>query len=252
MTDQALQGKTALVTGAASGIGEATAKRLATAGARVALVARRRDRLEALASELAEKTGRSDAAVAVAADLTDEDGIERAYGETRSALGHIDILANIAGLMVTAPLNGSDTRPWRNMVEINLMSVILLTCKALPAMVERGAGDIINISSVAARVTGANFAVYCATKYGVAAFTDSLRKELLDTGVRVTEMLPGNVSSELAGHTTDAKMLKFITDWQKKVLMEPENIADGILYAVTRPPKVAVSEMIVRPANQEL
>lgn len=253
MAGLTLDGRTVFVTGASSGIGEATARTLAIAGARIALVARRKDRLEALADDLAQVTGRQDVAVAVPADLTDEAGIDTAFETAEAALGRIDILANIAGLMLVAPILGTDTGQWRKMVEINFMGLMLLTQRAATKMIGRRNGHIVNVSSLAARYTSANFGVYCATKYGVAAFTDTLRKELIGTGVRTTEIMPGIVESELIDQIEDSEIRESVQKWSTSVSpLAPDDIADAVLYAVTRPPNVAVSEMIVRPTNQEL
>ena len=253
MASTSLENRTALVTGASSGIGAATARALSDAGARVALVARRADRLATLAAELAERSGRADAAVALSADLASEAGVEAAFAEAEAALGQVDILTNVAGVMLVAPLLRTDRTQWRRMVQINLMGLMQLSQKAAEHMVDRGGGHIVNVSSLAARTTLPNFGVYCATKYGVAAFTDSLRKELVGTGVRTTEILPGIVESELVDQIEDAAIRKQVSEWVDSVSpLAPEDIADAVLYAVTRPPNVAVSEMIVRPTNQEL
>ena len=248
-----LEGRTAMVTGASSGIGAATALALSDAGARVALIARRAERLSALAADIAKRTGRADGAVALSADLSSEAGVDAAFADAEAALGQVDILANVAGLMLVAPLLGTDTVQWRRMVEINLMGLMQLTQKAADGMVKRGSGHIVNVSSLAARVTLPNFGVYSATKFGVAAFTETLRKELVGTGVRTTEIMPGIVKSELIDQIEDDAIRKQISEWAESVApLTPEDIADAVLFAVTRPPNVAVSEMIVRPTNQEL
>ena len=248
-----LENKTAIVTGASSGIGAATALSLADAGARVALVARRADRLASLADDIARRSGRADAAVALSADLASETGVDAIFADAREALGHVDILANVAGLMLVAPVLGTDTAQWRRMVEINLMGLMQLTQKAAGHMVARGTGHVVNVSSLAARFTATNFGVYSATKFGVAAFTDTLRKELIGTGVRTTEIMPGIVESELIDQIEDPAIRESIAQWSESVTaLQAEDIADAVLYAVTRPPNVAVSEMVVRPTNQEL
>ena len=253
MASRPLGDRTAIVTGASSGIGAATALALSDAGARVVLIARRADRLADLADEIAKRTGRTEGAIALSGDLSSETGVDAAFADAEAALGHVDILANVAGLMLVAPLLGTDRAQWRRMVEINLMGLMQLTQKAAEHMVGRGSGHIVNVSSLAARITMPNFGVYSATKFGVAAFTDSLRKELLGTGVRTTEILPGIVQSELIDQIEDEAIRKQIHDWAASVSpLAPEDIADALLYAVTRPPNVAISEMIVRPTNQEL
>ncbi|RMB02001.1 SDR family oxidoreductase [Eilatimonas milleporae] len=253
MTDISLENKTAIVTGASSGIGAATARALASAGARVALVARRADRLASLAEDLNQETKRSDAAVALSADVATNAGVERAFADAKTALGSVDILANIAGVMLVAPVLGTNTDQWRRMVEINLMGLMQLTQKAAEHMVDRKTGHVVNVSSLAARHTSSNFAVYSATKFAVAAFTETLRKELIGTGVRTTEIMPGIVKSELAQQIEDDVIREDIGRWMESVTpLEPEDIAEAVLFAVTRPPNVAVSEMIVRPTNEEL
>ena len=248
-----LENRTAIITGASSGIGAATARTLAADGARVALVARRGDRLAALAKGIIQHTGRADAAVALSADVATADGVETAFAEAMDALGTVDILANIAGVMLVSPVLGTDTNQWRRMLEVNLMGLMQLTQKAAEHMTARGTGHVVNVSSLAARHTAANFGVYSATKFAVAAFTETLRKELIGTGVRTTEIMPGIVRSELAHQIEDDAVRENVAKWMESVSpLEPEDIADAVHYAVTRPPNVAVSEMIVRPTNEEL
>lgn len=253
MSDLPLQGKTALITGASSGIGEATARSLASAGATIALVARRLDRLETLAAKIEKETGRAGTVFAVEADLSTEAGVNTAVDAGERQLGRIDLLANIAGIMLVAPIMGTDASQWQRMVNINLMGLMWMAGRVAPGMVERGSGHIVNVSSLAARSTAANFGVYSATKFAVAAFTETLRKELLGSGVRTTEILPGIVESELVSQIEHDDIRKGVEEWVSSVSpLSPEDIADAVLYAVTRPPNVAVSEMVVRPINEEL
>lgn len=248
-----LEDATAIVTGASSGIGAATARALAGAGAQVALVARRAERLSALAADIAKQTGSNEAPVALSADLASEAGVNAAFEDASQALGHVDILVNVAGLMLVAPVLKTDTAQWRRMVEINLMGLMQLTQQTAEHMVKRGTGHVVNVSSLAARYTAANFGVYSATKFAVAAFTDTLRKELIGTGVRTTEIMPGIVESELINQIEDEGIRRQVNAWAESVTpLQPEDIADAVLYAVTRPPNVAVSEMVIRPTRQEL
>ena len=245
----ALDGKVAAVTGASSGIGEATAKALAGAGAAVALGARRVDRLEALASGIDESGGR---AVAIELDVTDEDSAKAFISETQSQLGGLDILVNNAGVMLLGPVVGADTSQWRTMVEVNLLGLLYCTHAALPVMQEAGSGHIVNISSVAGRTANAGSAVYNLTKFGVGAFSEGLRQEISPAGIRTTIIEPGFVDTELQGHNEHPEVVKGIEQMREALpeVLQAEDIAAGILYAVTQPQRVDVNEILIRPTGQ--
>jgi NADP-dependent 3-hydroxy acid dehydrogenase YdfG len=190
-----LKGRVALVTGASSGIGEATAFALAGAGARTAIVARRAERLAAVAERIAEAGGE---ALALAADAALESEAKRMLGEVENRFGRLDILVNNAGVMLLSPVAEAEIADFRRMIEINLFGLMTLTRLALPIMKRGGAGHFVNISSVAGRVANPGSAGYAATKFGVGAFSESLRREVYKDKIRVTVIEPGAVATELA------------------------------------------------------
>jgi NADP-dependent 3-hydroxy acid dehydrogenase YdfG len=248
MTD-GLHGKVAVVTGASSGIGEATALQLAGAGASVALGARRADRLEQLVRRIEGSGGR---ALAIETDVTDEQQAGTLVARARSELGGLDILVNNAGVMLLGPVAGADTSEWRRMVDVNVMGLLYCTHSALPVMAEQGSGHIVNVSSVAGRIASMGTAVYNATKWAVGAFSEALRQEALHVGVRVSLIEPGVVMTELADHVTNplAKQAIERIRAEMKSPLEASDIADTILYALSRPAHVSVNELLVRPTEQ--
>ncbi|MFD9897003.1 SDR family NAD(P)-dependent oxidoreductase [Mesorhizobium sp. NPDC059025] len=243
-----LAGKVALVTGASSGIGEATALALATVGAEVAIVARRADRLKAL-SERIEKAGGK--VFAIEADVARPDS---AQGLITDVLAHgkrLDIIVNNAGVMLLAPVSEARPEDWRQMIEVNLVALMELTRAALPHLKE-SRGHIVNVSSVAGRIANPGAAGYAATKFGVVAFSEALRREVYADKVRVTVIEPGMVETELGDHITNPGMKANLE--QRRAAMEPlrsEDIAAAVLYAVTQPPRVNVNEILIRPTDQE-
>jgi NADP-dependent 3-hydroxy acid dehydrogenase YdfG len=242
-----LAGKVALVTGASSGIGEATAIALAAEGAKVALAARRRDRLEALEDKL----GANGAATAIALDVTDEQACRDAVSATRDRLGGLDIVINNAGLMLLGPILEADTEDWRRMINTNVLGLMYLTHAALPHLVAQGSGDIVNISSVAGRVARLGSGVYNASKWGVNAFTESLRQEVTERGVRISVVEPGLVDTELGDHITNAEAKAATKEWKASIRsLKADDIARAILYVVTQPDHVAINEVLVRPTDQ--
>jgi clavulanate-9-aldehyde reducatase len=241
-----LDGRVAVVTGASSGIGEATVRALSEAGAAVALGARRADRLEAIAESLDGPT------VVRAVDVSDE---EQATGFVRDAageLGGLHILVNNAGVMLLGPVTDQTPDDWRRMVGVNLLGLLYCTHAALPLMGRNGRGDIVNISSVAGRRAAAGAAVYNMTKFGVHAFSEALRQEALHAGIRVTTVAPGFVDTELQGHNTDPLVRRTMERAREQIgeVLRAEDIAEAILHAVTRPPHVCVNEVLVRPTGQ--
>lgn len=243
-----LSGTVVAITGASSGIGEATALACAELGAAVSLAARRADRIDALAQRINDEGGK---AVAIETDVTDEAQANAFVAGTIEQLGRIDALVNNAGLMLLGAVQGADTEEWRRMIDVNLLGLLYCTHAALPPMAEQGSGHIVNVSSVAGRRAGAGTAVYNLTKWGVGGFSEGLRQEGLHYGVRVTLIEPGAVATELQSHNSEpirdmmAKMFADVTP------MEAEDIARGIVYALTQPPNVAVNEILIRPARQE-
>src|SRR4051795_867877 len=196
-----LDGKVAAITGASSGIGEATAIALARAGAAVALGARREDRLRDLAERIDAEGGR---ARPFAVDVADEASARGFVEQAHSQLGGLDILVNNAGLMLLGPVEGTDTEQWRRMVDVNVLGLLYCTHAALPLMRAGGGGDIVNLSSVAGRFARAGSGVYNLTKFGVNAFSEALRQEVIDARIRVIVVEPGFVGTELQGHNTPA------------------------------------------------
>jgi NADP-dependent 3-hydroxy acid dehydrogenase YdfG len=249
MTDS-LQGKVCVVTGASSGIGEATARRLSEAGAVLALAARREDRLKALVDEIESSGGR---ALGIPTDVADESQAKALIERAASELGRLDVLVNNAGVMLLGPVVGADTEEWRRMVHVNLLGLFYCTHAALPIMGSQGSGHVVNISSTAGRYAYAGAAVYNATKWGVNGFSEALRQEVLHAKVRVTVIEPGAVETELADHITNpiAKEAIQRLRTEMKEPLRAEDIAEAIFYAVSQPGHVNVNEMLVRPLEQQ-
>jgi NADP-dependent 3-hydroxy acid dehydrogenase YdfG len=244
-----LKGKVAAVTGASSGIGEATALALAEQGAPVALAARRSDRIEALAARIEDAGGR---AIALPTDITDESQARAFVEQANERLGRLDILVNNAGVMLLGPVDGADTDDWREMVNVNVLGLLYCTHAALPIMREQGSGHIVNLSSVAGRLARAGSAVYNFTKWGVGGFSEALRQEALYAGIRVTIIEPGFVDTELQGHNKIPAVRQAIEAALEEVgtPLAAQDIADGIVFAVTRPDHVSINEVLIRPTRQ--
>jgi len=248
MTDK-LAGKVAIVTGASSGIGEATAIALAAEGATVAIVARRSDRLDDLAKRIIESGGQ---VFAITADVSDEAQVNDLVQQTQAKFGKVDILVNNAGVMLLGMIDGANTEDWRRMINLNVLGLMYVTHKVLPLMKAQGEGHIVNISSVAGRVANAGSGVYNASKWAVGAFSESLRKEVYQNNIRVTIIEPGLVATELPQHVTDPKAKETTAKFYGSVkTLESEDIAAAIAYAVTQPPHVNVNEILIRPTEQE-
>jgi NADP-dependent 3-hydroxy acid dehydrogenase YdfG len=251
MTEAArpLAGKVALVTGASSGIGEATALALAEAGAAVAIGARRRDRLDALAEKLADGGTR---VLALDLDVTDEQACRDAVARTRAELGGLDVLVNNAGVMLLGTIVGADPEDWRRMVSTNVLGLMYMTHAAIDGMVEQGSGDVVNISSVAGRTARKGAGVYNASKWAVNAFSESLRQEVTARGVRVSLVEPGAVATELSSHITQEEAREASRKMAESMrTLQSDDIARAIVYVVTQPPHVAINEVLVRPTDQE-
>ena len=249
-----LTGTVALVTGASSGIGAATARQLAEAGASVALVARRKDRLEDLAAEI-EKAGGT--ALVMPADIADRIQAEAVIQQTVERFGRLDILVNNAGLMLLGPVVGADAEEWERMIEINVKGLLYTTRAALPHLLQaaekgpRRVADIVNISSIAGRVAWNGYGVYSLTKFGVNGFTESLRQEVTQRHVRVGVLEPGGVATELGSHNTPEVRNQMIDPFYEQTeVLAPEDIADGVAYMVTRPRHTAIGELWIMPTDQ--
>ncbi len=237
-------GRTAVVTGASSGIGEATARALAADGHRVALVARRADRIQALADEL------GGGAIAVEADVTDRESVVAAADRVQRELGGADILVNNAGVMLTAPFGSDQREEHRRMVETNLLGAMTATEVFLDQL-RNGGGDLVNISSVAGRVAPAGFAAYAATKWGINGWSEALRVEL-QPDIRVTVIEPGAITTELADHITHPGSKQAAEEATAEIGIPAQDIADVIAFAVSRPQRVTLNEILVRPTAQDM
>jgi NADP-dependent 3-hydroxy acid dehydrogenase YdfG len=246
MADQPLAGRVAAVTGASSGIGAATATALSRVGATVALAARRRDRLEELAQALEGPSSIHEV------DVSDEQQARSFIEAAHAEHGGLHVLVNNAGLMLLGAVHGADTADWRRMLDVNLWGLLVCTHAALPLIAESGGGDVVNVSSVAGRRADAGAAVYNMTKFGVHAFSEALRQEALHAGVRVTIVAPGFVETELQGHNTDPVVVRAMSRSREQIgeVLKPEDVAEAIVHAVTRPPHVCVNEVVVRPTGQ--
>jgi NADP-dependent 3-hydroxy acid dehydrogenase YdfG len=243
------KGKVALITGASSGIGEATALVLAAQGMRIALAARRVDRLEALVQRITQNGGE---AIALVADVTDEEQVQAMVAHAHGRWGRIDILVNNAGLMLLGPIAGANTEDWRRMVHTNVLGLLYATHAVLPIMKAQGSGHIVNISSVAGRVARAGSGVYNVTKWGVVAFSEALRQECVPNHIRVTVVEPGVVETDLATHITNPTARE--TALQRIHTLTPlqsEDVANAIAYAVMQPAHVNVNEILIRPTEQD-
>lgn len=233
-----------VITGASSGIGEAIAKSLILEGYRVALLARRIDKIKLLAKDL------GDDAIAIKADVTDRDSIVSAAETIKRHWGDIDVLINNAGVMLTGPFGQAQRNEYRQMIETNLLGAMTVTEVFLEQLKANGGGDLINISSVAGRVSGAGYAGYAATKWGMNGWSESLRLEL-QPAVRVMVIEPGAVATELTTHITHEESKKTAIeslDWA----IPPEDIADVIAFALNRPKRTSLSEILIRPTVQAM
>lgn len=233
----------AVITGASSGIGEATARHLASAGYRVALLARRVDRLESLAAEI------GDGAIAIEADVTDRDALVAAALRVQDELGGADVLVNNAGLMLLGPFGSEQKDDYKRMIDVNLLGAMTATEVFLDQLTANGAGDIINISSVAGRTAVAVNGVYAATKWGLNGWSEALRQQL-KPAVRVTVVEPGAVATELPQHTTHEGMRQGIQQLYSTVEVTGDDIAEVITFAVTRPRHFAIHEVMARPSGE--
>ncbi len=236
------QSRVAVITGASSGIGEATARALAADGHRLALLARRADRIEELASEL------GDGAVPIVADVTDRDSIVAAAERVRRELGSADILINNAGVMLLAPFSSHQVAEARQMIETNLLGAITATDVFLDQLRD-GGGDLVNISSVAGRTARPGNSVYAATKWGMNGWSEALRQEL-QPDVRVMVIEPGAIATELTDHITDPNAKQAAEQMYEELAIGAEDIAEIIAFAVGRPHRVTLNEILVRPTAQ--
>jgi NADP-dependent 3-hydroxy acid dehydrogenase YdfG len=248
-----LDGTAALVTGASSGIGEATALALAAEGAAVAIAARRADRLESLAGQIRDAGGN---ALVIEADVGVVDQAGAAVERTVSELGRLDTLVNNAGVMLLGPAVGAPLEEWQRMLDVNVAGLLYCAHAALPHLLRaaeegpRQIADMVNISSVAGRVSRAGSGVYNLTKHGVGAFSESVRQEVTRRHVRVSLVEPGAVDTELRLHNRPEIQEAIVRRFAEVERLQAEDIADAILYIVTRPRHVAINEVLIRPTEQ--
>ncbi len=249
-----LDGTVALVTGASSGIGAASARELARHGAAVGLAARRKDRLDALAAEIVDAGGR---AVALEIDVTDRAQARAAVDGVVAELGRLDTVVNNAGVMLLGPIEDAPVEEWERMVELNLLGLLYVSHAALPHLLRAAAGgprrvaDLVNVSSVAGRLARSGSGVYNLTKHGVGAFSESLRQEVTGRHVRVSLVEPGAVDTELPDHLRPEIRERTMGRFADVEKLEASDIAEAIAYIVTRPRRVAINELLIRPTEQE-
>ena len=248
-----LTGTVALVTGASSGIGEATALAMAAEGAGVAVLARRRQRLDDLAGRITADGG---SALVVEADITERDQAEAAVRRVVDELGRLDTVVNNAGLMLVGPVADAPEDEWDRMLAVNVQGLLYVTRAALPHLLRAAAdaprhvADLVNISSTAGRVARPGTAVYNLTKFGVNAFAEALRQEVMRSHLRVSVVEPGTVDTELGSHVRDGLREAIASQTDAIEKLRPEDIADAVSYIVTRDRRVAVNEILVRASEQ--
>jgi len=247
VTDYDLSDQVVAITGASSGIGEATALACARAGAAVSLAARRAERIEVLAKRINDEGGR---AIALPTDVGHRVQAAAFVERTQAELGRLDALVNNAGVMLLGPIDGAPIEEWQEMIHANVFGVLYCTHAAMPIMREQGSGHIVTVSSVAGRIARAGSGVYNLTKFGVGAFSESLRQEGAPLGIRVTLIEPGAVATELAEHNRPEIAEQIHKTFADVTLLEPDDIANAILYALGQPANVSVNEVLVRPSAQ--
>jgi NADP-dependent 3-hydroxy acid dehydrogenase YdfG len=252
-SNKELEGTVAMVTGASSGIGEATALTLAEQGASVALVARRRDRLEALAERVSDTGARP---LVVEADVAEQAQAGKAVEQVVGELGRLDTLVNNAGVMLLGPVLDAPLEEWEEMIGINVKGLLYCAHAAVPHLLSaaqdgpRKVADMVNISSVAGRVARSGSGVYNLTKHGVGAFSESLRQELTGRRVRISLVEPGAVATELSSHNRPEIRENIEQRFGDIEILQAQDIADAISYIVTRPRRTAVNEILIRPTEQ--
>ncbi len=249
-----LAGTVVFVTGASSGIGEATARTVAAHGAHVALVARRRERLDALAMAI---RGNYGSAFVIEADVTQDVQARDAIERTVAEFGRLDTVVNNAGVMLLGPISDADPSDWRRMLELNVAALMNVTHAALPHLKKaaqdgpRRVADLVNVSSVAGRIARSGSGVYNATKFAVGAFSESLRQEVTKAHVRVSLVEPGAVATELVSHNSEQMREAIKARLSQMEMLAAEDIADAVAYIVTRPRHIAINELLIRPTEQD-
>src|SRR3974390_2045668 len=244
-----IKDKVVVITGASSGLGEATARRLSTAGAKIVLGARRTKHLDALAKELVENGGD---AIAITTDVTDREQVKALVDAAAKTYGRVDVMINNAGLMPQAPLERLKVDEWDRMIDVNVKGVLYGIAAALPHMQQQKSGHFINVSSVAGHRVGPGFAVYAATKYAVRALSEGLRQEVKPYNIRTTVISPGAVATELPDSVTDPDASKRIRTFYEQVAVPADSFARAVAFAMSQPEDVDINEILYRPTKQEV
>jgi NADP-dependent 3-hydroxy acid dehydrogenase YdfG len=244
-----IEGKVVVITGASSGLGEATTRLLSAQGASVVLGARRVDRLQSLAEELTASGGK---ATAVATDVTHRDQVKRLVDTAVQKFGRIDVMLNNAGLMPQSRLESLKVDEWSRTIDVNIKGVLYGIAAALPYMQEQKSGHMIFVSSVAGHKVGSSFAVYAATKFAVRAIAEGLRQEVKAYNIRTTVISPGAVATELLQTVTDPQIAERLQKFYKETAIPAESFARAVAFAISQPDEVDVNEILFRPTRQEL
>ncbi|WP_135502242.1 SDR family oxidoreductase [Roseovarius aestuariivivens] len=246
MTDN-ITGKVIVITGGSSGMGEATARDLAAKGAKLALGARRKDRLDSIVKDITDAGGE---AVAVETDVTKLDDVQALVAKAKDTFGRVDVIFNNAGLMPLSPLESLKIDEWDQMIDVNVKGTLYGIAAVLPIFKEQKSGHVINVSSVYGHITVASGAVYCATKHAVRSLSEGLRQEVKDYNVRVTVISPGAVDTELTQHITEPELGDNVRDFVKHIAVPASTMADMVSFAVSQPENVDVNEILFRPTVQ--
>ena len=244
-----IEGKVVVITGASSGLGEATARHLSAQGARVVLGARRVDRMKSLADDLTRSGAK---ALAVTTDVTHRDQVEKLVDAAVQAFGRVDVMINNAGLMPQAPLERLKVDEWDRMIDVNIKGVLYGIAAALPYMKQQRAGHFITVSSVAGHRVGPGFAVYAATKHAVRALSEGLRQEVKPYNIRTTVISPGAVATELPNSVTDPAAAERVRKFYAEIAIPADSFARAVAFAISQPEDVDVNEILFRPTRQEL
>ncbi|MEH2328692.1 SDR family oxidoreductase [Nostoc sp.] len=244
-----IEGKIVVITGASSGLGEATARLLFAQGASVVLGARRTDRIQSLVDELSGSGGK---ALAVTTDVTHCDQVKRLVDAAVQTYGRIDVIINNAGLMPHSPLERLKIDDWNQTIDVNIKGVLYGIAAALPYMKQQKAGHIINVSSVAGHKVGPGSAVYAATKHAVLALSEGLRQEVKPYNIRTTVISPGAVATELPNSITEPDVAENIHKFYEKMAIPADSFARAVAFAMSQPEEVDVNEILFRPTSQEL
>lgn len=247
--NNAISGKTIVITGASSGLGEATARRLSEQGATVVLAARRSDRITALAEEL---KGLGRQALAVTTDVTKVEQVQALVDATAQTYGRIDVMINNAGLMPHSPLERLKIDDWNAMIDVNLKGVLYGIAAALPYMKKQKSGHFINVSSVAGHKVRPGAAVYAATKFAVRALSEGLRQEVKPYNIRTTVISPGAVATELPKSITEGDVFDAIQGFYDQYAIPADSFARAVAFAISQPEDVDINEILFRPTAQEL